>query len=76
MTTFNMTTERINCIEAMNTLMIYVGSDESFEKWLDFLPDGLQEDVFKNIAEDDDVYMRLCNLFFTLMKRESEVELW
>ena len=76
MTTFNITTERIECINAMNNLMIYVGSDESFDKWLEFLPDGLQEDVFKSIAEDDDMYMNLCDLFFRLMRRESEVALW
>lgn len=74
MRTINDTRERVETIEAMNNLIIYEGSDESFDKWLEFMPDGLKDDVFLEIAKDDIMLKKLCDLFCTLMKRESEVE--
>lgn len=76
MTTTNAVKERLECIDAMNKLMIYVGSDEVFDEWLESMPGGLKEDVFMNIAEDDEVYLGLCDLFFELIEREGEAELW
>lgn len=63
---------RIKLLKEMNNYIIEMGDEEIFADWIAFgIPDEPLEDDFEFIAENDDEWNSVCELFGKLVREDE-----
>ena len=64
---------RIKLLKEMNTYIIEMGDEEIWMDWITLgVPDEPSEDDYEFIAENDDEWNDVCDLFGKLTKEEAD----
>ena len=64
---------RIKMLKEMNKYIIEMGDEEIWMDWITLgVPDEPSEDDYEFIAEDDDEWNNVCDLFGKLAKEEAD----
>lgn len=58
--------ERIKQLKAMHDAMKNCNDEDIYYAWIYVMPDEPSESDFVNIAEDDEAFEEVCNLFYDL----------
>ena len=61
--------ERIEMIKSMDYIICNVNDEGAYMKWINVVPDAPTVDDYESIAEDDELYSEVLNLFCNLIKR-------
>lgn len=56
-------------VEAMHSIMCNANDEYAYDEWIWVVPDGADYDDFVSIAEDDDTYVEVCELFARLVNK-------
>lgn len=67
----DMTALRIGFLKDMHNYIIDMGDDDIYEIWIEEgVPDEPDEEIFKFIANNDDDWREVCELFGKLVKED------
>ena len=58
--------ERIKQLKAMHEIMKNSNDEDIYCAWIYVVPDEPSESDFESIAEDDEAFKEVCNLFYVL----------
>ena len=61
--------ERADFVRSMNNIMVHMNDENAYMKWIAFVPDGADEEDFKAIADDEELFDGVVYLFKDLMER-------
>ena len=61
--------ERARLIESMHNIIESMNDERAYESWIWTVPDGADWDDFESIAEDNEEYKHVQELFCGLVKR-------
>lgn len=61
--------ERADFVRSMNDIMTHMNNENAYMKWITVVPDGADEDDFKTIADDEELFDCVVYLFKDLMER-------
>ena len=61
--------ERADFVRYMNNIMVHMNDEHAYMKWIAFVPDGADEEDFKAIADDEELFDDVVQLFKALMER-------
>jgi radical SAM superfamily enzyme len=58
-------------LKAMHEVILNANNENIYMSWIITVPDCPQDDDFEWIAEDDDRYNEVCDLFIQLVSKKS-----
>lgn len=61
--------ERADFVRSMNNIMVHMNDENAYMKWIAFVPDRADEEDFKAIADDEELFDDVVYLFKDLMER-------
>ena len=61
--------ERADFVRSMNNIMVHMNDENAYMKWIAVVPDVADEDDFKAIADDEELFDCVVYLFKDLMER-------
>lgn len=61
--------ERADFVRSMNNIMTHMNDENAYIEWIAVVPDGADEDDFKAIADDEELFDGVVYLFKDLMER-------
>lgn len=61
--------ERADFVRSMNNIMTHMNDENAYMKWIAVVPDGANEEDFKTIADDEELFDGVVYLFKDLMDR-------
>lgn len=61
--------ERADFVRSMNNIMIHMNDENAYMKWITVVPDEANEEDFKAIADDEELFDGVVYLFKDLMER-------
>ena len=61
--------ERADFVRSMNNIIIHLNDEDAYMNWIQVVPDGADEEDFKAIADDEDLFDETIYLFKDLMGR-------
>ena len=61
--------ERADFVRSMNNIMVHMNDENAYMKWITVVPDGADEEDFKAIADDEELFDETVYLFKYLMER-------
>lgn len=62
---------RAQQLEFMHQLMLLANDEELYWRWATLVPDGATNEDFCDIAEDDEDYNEVCDLFSVLIAKKG-----
>jgi hypothetical protein len=64
--------DKKNFVKFMNELILATTDEDVIESWIQVVPDQADEDDFKDIAEDEELFLMTMNKFLNLSKHLKE----
>ena len=61
--------ERADFVRSMNNIMVHMNDENAYMKWIEVVPDGADEEDFKAIADDEELFDGVVYLFKDLTER-------
>lgn len=61
--------ERADFVRSMNNIMVHMNDENAYMKWITVVPDRADEEDFKAIADDEELFDGVVYLFKDLMER-------
>ena len=61
--------ERADFVRSMNDIMTHMNDENAYTKWIAVVPDGADEEDFKAIADDEELFDDAVYLFKDLTER-------
>ena len=61
--------ERADFVRSMNDIMTHMNDENAYMKWIAVVPDGADEEDFKAIADDEELFDDAVYLFKDLTER-------
>ena len=61
--------ERADFVRSMNNIMTHMNDEDAYMKWIAVVPDVADEEDFKAIADDEELFDCVVYLFKDLMER-------
>ena len=61
--------ERADFVRSMNNIMVHMNDENAYMKWIEVVPDRADEEDFKAIADDEELFDDVVYLFKDLMER-------
>lgn len=58
-------------LEAMHTVILAANDENIYMRWILIVPDCPDREDFESIAETDEDYNEVCDLFIDLVKKEG-----
>ena len=58
-------------LEAMHAVIQAANDENIYMRWIFFVPDCPEHDDFEGIAESDEDYNEVCDLFIKLVRKEG-----
>lgn len=65
----NYNNERADFVRSMNDIIVHLNDENAYMKWIAVVPDGADEEDFKTIADDEELFDETVYLFKDLMER-------
>lgn len=60
---------RTDVVRAMHEIMVNTNDENAYFSWIWVVPDGADDGDFRDIAEDYESYVEVCDLFIRLINR-------
>ena len=60
--------DRFDHMQCMHKMMRCMNNEEAYMTWINTVPDEPSDDDLRDIAEDDDMFQEVCNLYRHLLK--------
>lgn len=61
--------ERADFVRSMNNIMVHMNDENAYMKWITVVPDEADEEDFKTIADNEELFDGVVYLFKDLMER-------
>lgn len=65
----NYNNERVDFVRSMNDIISHLNDETAYMKWIAVVPDEADEDDFKTIADNEELFDNIVYLFKDLMER-------
>ena len=70
------TEKRIENLRKMHDRMLHMNNENAYMWWIEYMPDEPSDDDFASIAEDDEQYEEMVEVFLKVLTRYGKDGFW